>query len=93
MREMGAGAGIRRGGFAARLGATYGPPARGVLGKFAHLAAACGGLRLRAATVTTSGGDFADAAGSVSPNREAGNDKEEQEFEYDPSGETKKPLS
>lgn len=77
MREMGAGTGIRSGGFAARLGATDGPPARCVFGKFTHLAATCGSLRLRAATVTTTCGDFANAAGGVCPNGEGryGNEK------------------
>ena len=77
-------------GFSAWLGAAYRPPAGRILGQFAHLAAASGDFRLRAAAIAAARGDFANAAGGVRPDGESSNADEESYVKKQPGGKAEK---
>ena len=80
--------GFRRFGMSAgaRFGAGDRPPARRVLGKLAHFAAAHGGLRVGTSAITTIDTGLTNSRGAIGP---CGDDQQasgEKQVENEPSG-------
>ena len=73
-------------GAGARLGAGNGPPARRVLRKFTHFAAAHGGLRVGTSTVTTIDTGLTNAGRAIRPGGDDEQASSEKQVENEPSG-------
>jgi hypothetical protein len=73
-------------GAGARLGAGDGPPARGVLGKFTHFAAAHSGLRMGASTVAAIDTGLTNPRGAIGPRGDDEQASSEKQVENEPSG-------
>lgn len=73
-------------GAGARFGAGDGPPARRVLGKFAHFAAAYSGLRVGTSTVAAIDTGLMNPRGAIGPRGDDEQASSEKQVENEPSG-------
>jgi hypothetical protein len=86
MRETWPGFGRFGMGAGARLGAGDGPPARRVLGKFAHFAAAHGGLRVGTSTIAAIDIGLTNAGRAIGPRSDHEQASSEKQVQNEPSG-------
>ena len=93
MRQPWSGAGFLRGRGHVRLGAGDRPPARGVLGQFAHFGAASCSLRLGATAVATSRSDLAKAPGTVGKDGDSDGRDENEELDEEPESQAQEAAS
>ena len=70
----------------ARLGAGNGPPARRVLGKFTHFAAAHSGLRVGTSTIAAIDAGLTNPGGAIGPCGDDQQASSEKQVENEPSG-------